>query len=107
MNELNKALGEITTIRRQMARRTEFRGYDPITLATTGVGAIGGAGTQAFWLPEPAKDIPAYLAIWISTAALSAGLIGTEMHARTRRIHSGMVDEMIRMAVEQFLPSAG
>jgi hypothetical protein len=29
------------------------------------------------------------------------------MYARTRRIHSGMADEMIRMAVEQFLPSAG
>jgi hypothetical protein len=29
------------------------------------------------------------------------------MHARTRRIHSGMADEMIWMAVEQFLPSAG
>jgi ABC-type cobalamin transport system permease subunit len=30
-----------------------------------------------------------------------------EMHARTRRIHSGLADEMIRVAVEQFLPSAG
>ena len=29
------------------------------------------------------------------------------MYARTRRIHSGMADEMIRMAVEQFLPSVG
>jgi len=29
------------------------------------------------------------------------------MFARTRRIHSGMADEMIHMAVEQFLPSAG
>ncbi|HJT69862.1 MAG TPA: hypothetical protein VJ731_06665, partial [Terriglobales bacterium] len=28
-----------------------------------------------------------------------------QMHARTRRIHSGLADEMIRMAVEQFLPS--
>lgn len=28
------------------------------------------------------------------------------MLARTRLIHSGMADEMIRMAVEQFLPSA-
>jgi hypothetical protein len=28
------------------------------------------------------------------------------MHTRTRRIHSGLADEMIRMAVEQFLPSA-
>jgi hypothetical protein len=29
------------------------------------------------------------------------------MYARTRRIHSGLADEMIRMAVEQFLPSVG
>ena len=29
------------------------------------------------------------------------------MFTRTRRMHSGMADEMIRMAVEQFLPSAG
>jgi hypothetical protein len=28
------------------------------------------------------------------------------MHTRTHRIHSGLADEMIRMAVEQFLPSA-
>jgi hypothetical protein len=48
----------------------------------------------------------AYLTIWIATAVLSAALIGAEMYARTRRIHSGMADEMIRMAVEQFLPSA-
>src|SRR6202043_2542833 len=33
--------------------------------------------------------------------------IATQMRARTRRIHSGMADEMIGMAVEQFLPSAG
>jgi hypothetical protein len=106
MNELNKALGDISSIRRQVARSTEFRGYGPMTLAGTGAAAIAAAGVQAFWLPEPIKNIPAYLAIWISTAALSAALIGTEMHARTRRIHSGMADEMIRMAVEQFLPSA-
>jgi hypothetical protein len=29
------------------------------------------------------------------------------MYTRTRRIHSGMADEMIRMAAEQFLPSVG
>ena len=45
--------------------------------------------------------------IWISTAVVSAALIGMQMYTRTRRMHSGMADEMIRMAVEQFLPSAG
>ena len=29
------------------------------------------------------------------------------MYTRTRRIHSGLSNEMLRMAVEQFLPSAG
>jgi hypothetical protein len=107
VNDLDKALGDIGSIRRQMARSTEFRGYGPVTLAATGATAILAAGAQAYWLPDPTKNISAYLAIWISTAALSAAVIGTEMYARTRRIHTGMADEMIRMAVEQFLPSAG
>jgi hypothetical protein len=107
MNDLNKALGDISSIRRQVAQSTEFRGYGPATLASTGVLAVASAGAQALWLPDPANHISGYLGIWIWTAALSATLIGMEMYARTRRIHSGMADEMIRMAVEQFLPSAG
>jgi hypothetical protein len=107
MNDLNKALGDISSIRRQMARSTEFRGYGPATLAATGVFAMIASGAQAVWLPTPSKDIPAYLTIWITTAVVSAALIASQMFARTRRMHSEMADEMIRMAVEQFLPSVG
>ena len=107
MNDLNKALGDISSIRRQVAHSTEFRGYGPATLASTGVLALAAAGAQGRWLPDPANHIAAYLSIWIWTAVLSSALIGMEMYARTRRIHSGMADEMIRVAVEQFLPSAG
>lgn len=107
MDDLNKALGDISSIRRQMARSTEFRGYGPATLAATGAFAILAATGQATWLPDPAKGINTYLATWITTAILSAALIAMQMLARTRRIHSVMADEMVRMAVEQFLPSAG
>jgi hypothetical protein len=107
MNDLHKALGDINSIRRQMARSTEFHGYGPATLAATGLLAILAAGAQALWLPDPANHIPAYLSIWISTAILSAGLIAVQTVTRTNRVHSGMADEMIRMAVEQFLPSVG
>jgi len=107
MNDLHKALGDISSIRRQVAHSTEFRGYGPATLASTGVLAVGAAFAQSFWLPDPANRVAAFLGIWIWTAVLSAAVIGLQMHARTRRIHSGMADEMIRMAVEQFLPSAG
>ncbi len=107
MSDLNKALGDISSIRRQMARSTEFRGYGPATLCATGGFALVAAAAQALWLPDAPRHIPAYLATWITTAVVSAGLIGMQMHTRTRRIPSGMADEMIRMAGEQFLPSAG
>lgn len=106
MSDLNKALGDISSIRRQMARSTEFRGYGPATLCATGLIAVLAAAWQALFIPDVPHRFSAYLAVWVGTAVISAALIGTQMHARTRRIHSGMADEMIRMAVEQFLPSA-
>jgi hypothetical protein len=106
MNDLYKALGDISSIRRQMASTTEFRGYGPATLATTGLFAILAAVAQALWLPDPAHHISAYLGVWVSTAVLSAALTGAQMYNRARRIHSGLSNEMLRMAVEQFLPSA-
>ena len=106
MSDLNKALGDINSIRRQMARSTEFRGYGPATLCATGLIAVLAAASQALLVSDAAHHFAAYLAIWASTAVFSAALIGTQMHTRTRRIHSDMADEMIRMAAEQFLPSA-
>jgi hypothetical protein len=107
MSDLHKALGDIRSIRRQMASSTEFRGYGPATLATTGVIAIAAAGVQARWLPDAVDHIQAYLSIWIATAVMSAALTGVQMYTRTRRMHSGLSDQMIRLAVEQFLPSVG
>ena len=106
MNDLHKALGDISSIRRQLARTTEFRGYGPATLATTGVFAVLAASAQAKWVSVPANEVAVYLSIWVWTAAISAALIGSQMLTRTRRLHSVLADEMIRMAVEQFLPSA-
>ncbi len=105
MSELDRALNDISTIRRQVAESTQFRGYGPVTLAGTGILAIAAAIMQWQWFPHPERQITAYVWIWIVTAMLSAALIGTEMFARTRRIHFGLADEMLRMAVEQFLPS--
>jgi len=107
MDDLAKALGAITDIRRQVAHSTEFRGYGPVTLAVTGLFAILAASGQAIWLPHPADRGLDYLTIWISTAVLSATLIGFHTFTRAHRVHSGMADEMIHMAVEQFLPSVG
>ncbi len=107
MSDLHNALGDISNIRRQMARSTQFRGYGPATLAGTGVVALLAAVAQAFWLPDPANHLQAYLSLWIGIAVLSSAIAGVQIYTRTRRLHSGLSDEMLRTAVEQFMPAVG
>lgn len=106
MRDIDRALAEINAIRSQMARGTEFRGYGPATFAATGfIAVLAGAG-QALWLKDPARSAAPYLTLWVIVAAVSIGLIGLDMVTRSRRIHSGLAEEMIHAAIEHFLPSA-
>ncbi|MGH9561310.1 MAG: hypothetical protein ACRD3S_07635 [Terracidiphilus sp.] len=105
MDDLTKALGDISTIRRQVAHTTEFRGYGPATLAATGGFALLGAGAQHLWIPEPATHVAQYAMLWSLAATISVALASIQMYTRSRRMHSGLSDEMIHMAVEQFLPA--
>jgi hypothetical protein len=105
MRDLEKALADISEIRSQMARGTEFRGYGPATLAATGGLALLAAIGQALWLRHPAEQVGLYIALWGATAGVSVTLIGLDMILRSRRIHSGLAQEMIWAAVEQFLPA--
>ena len=106
MQDLDKALAEINAIRSQMARDTQFRGYGAATFVATGVLAGLAAVGQAVWLPDPARTPATYLTLWVAVAAVSITMIGLEMVLRTRRIHSGLADEMIHAAIEHFLPAA-
>lgn len=106
MADLNRALVEIRSIRRQLAQTTEFRGYGPATLFATAILALFTGAAQAHWLPEPATHPAQYVALWLTTGVFCAALIATQMLTRANRLHSGMADEMIRMAVAQFLPAA-
>ena len=106
MQDLDKALAEINAIRSQMARDTQFHGYGAATFVATGLLAAAAAGAQAIWLPHPTLNAPAYLTLWVVVAAASIAMIGLEMVLRTRRIHTGLADEMIHAAVEHFLPAA-
>jgi hypothetical protein len=106
MTDLNRALVDIRNIRRQVAQTTEFRGYGPLTLSATAVLALLAGVVQSRWLPEPANSPVQYVALWLTTALLCAALIASQMIGRAKRLHSGMADEMIRMAVAQFLPAS-
>jgi hypothetical protein len=104
VKDLNDALDEITAIRAQIARSAEFRGFGPLTVAATGLLALGAAEFQARMLPAAEHDIASFLELWMTTALIAAVLIAAEMVIRTRVIHSGLAPEMIGSAVESLVP---
>jgi hypothetical protein len=105
MKDLDRALADITAIRSQLARGTQFRGYGPVTVAATGLLALLAATLQALYLPDPAATPMGYLALWSGMAALAVALTAAEMVARSRREHGGLADEMLYAAVEQYIPA--
>jgi len=106
MRDLQKALADISAIRGQMARGTTFRGYGPAALVATGCLALLAAVGQSVWLEDPARDVTSYLVLWIATATASVIIVGIEAVRRSRRVHSGLADDMLRAAAEDFLPAA-
>ena len=84
MHPLDKALGDITSIRRQVARTTEFRGYGALRSRPPASSPSSRPRRSRSWLPDPADHILVYLAIWVTTAIISATLIGVQ----TRHAHA-------------------
>lgn len=105
MRDVDRALADITSIRSQLAAGTMFRGYGPAVMAITGILAIATAGAQTIWPAQLAGDPVTLLACWIAAALVSAGLVGSEMLARSRRHHGGLADAMILSAMEKFMPA--
>jgi hypothetical protein len=104
MLELRQALDDISAIRTQVARETLFRGYGPLSVACSGILALGVAAAQSRWLTSANDNLKVFLLIWISTAAVAVFLSTLETIFRVRRVHSGIAMEMIQAAIEQFLP---
>lgn len=105
MRDLEKALTDIQAVRSQIARGTQFRGYGAAAFATTGVLALAAAGLQSALVPDAVADATSYIALWSVTALLSTAIIALDVVTRSRRIHSGLANEMVQAAAEQLLPS--
>ena len=98
-------MSEIHSIRNQVARGTEFRGYGPASIASSGLLAMLVAAVQAQWTAAQSTDVTMWVAVWACTAAVSVLLTGIDTFARARRVHVGFAREMVQSAVEQFLPA--
>lgn len=104
MRKLHEALAEIDAIRTQVARATQFRGYGPFSVAASGVLAFG---TGAYEAGQEPRDLPHFLFVWTTVAAVAVLLAAIEMVRRARRAHSSFAVPMIHTAIEQLLPSLG
>ena len=107
MNDFHKALADIGIIRQQLAAGTQFRGFGPAVVASSGLLAFAAAALQSAWRAgaSTADDPIGFFGIWVAVAVVSAALIGIEMRARTYRHHGGLADAMIVSAIENFLPA--
>lgn len=105
MRDLDRALADIVAIRSQIAASTAFQGYGPAAVAATGGLALVTTIGQALWLRDPTAEPLVFFAAWTATALAAAVIIWVEMRARSRRHHSGLADQMIYNAIEQFLPA--
>ena len=106
MTELQRALSEIHCIRSQVARGTEFRGYGPASIASSGLLAMLVAAGQSQWTARHSNaGLTFWVAVWVATAAVSVLLTGIDTFARARRVHGGFAREMVQSAGEQFVPA--
>lgn len=105
MPDLDRALLDISHIRAQLARGSEFRGYGPVTVAVTSILALLTASVQSCWIIDPMLQPHRYLYLWTFTAAACFALIMSEAVVRSRRAHGVMALSMLQSALEQFLPS--
>ena len=104
MKDVNRALSEIRSIRHEMARNTQFRGYGPLSTAFSGLLALGVAWFQSGWMHGD-QSFVACFGIWIGTAFVALLLSCIETLVRAQRVHSGLALEMIQSAIEQFVPA--
>jgi hypothetical protein len=103
--QLRDALAQISEIRQQMADAQVFRGYRSATTGFTALVAAGAAAVQAKWVPEPARQVNAYLAVWCAAALVSVVVVGLEMVIRCRRAGSPLQTQITRVVADQFVPS--
>ena len=102
MNDLDRALADLQTIKEQMARSTTFRGFGSEALLLTAAIAVLGGLFQARFVGDGAFGT--YVAYWLTIAAVSAGIISVEAVRRACALHPDMAGGILWSGLWQVLP---
>jgi hypothetical protein len=102
--ELREALDSIATIRRRMAETEVFRGYRALPVALSAVLALVAGFLQSSLVPQPADNVPGYIALWSAVALLSIAAAGLAMFLRDRMAGTSLTRPVTWLEVGQFVP---
>lgn len=105
MNDINRALADISDIHAQIATSRRFRGFGPGITAATGIFAMILGLAQHMWASTLFTFTTHLLLAWVILAIVCVALIGIEMFARARRLHGRFATGMTTNAIERFLPA--
>lgn len=106
MNDVERALSEISDIRSRLAASTRFRGYAPEAVALAGLAALALVLFQLLWPRQLAQDAFGQALIWGGVLIAGSTAIGAEAIGRCRRQHGGLAQAMLFGALRVVLPVA-
>lgn len=104
MNDIERALSEISDIRSQLAANTRFRGYAPEAVAMLGFLSLGIMLAQLVWPESLAASNRQQVLILIAVLVASAVTMATEAITRARKQHGGMAGAMLKGMYRAQLP---
>lgn len=104
MNEIERALSEISDIRSRLAASTRFRGYAPEAVAMIGFLSLVIVLAQMFWPDTLAASNEQQVLILAAVLVASGLTIATEAITRARSQHGGMAGAMLKGMVRAQLP---
>jgi len=104
VNDIERAISEISDIRSRLAASTRFRGYAPEAVAVIGLASLAIMLAQMEW-PESLAANSAQIALVWGIVLVASGLtVQGEAISRTRRQHGGMARAMLRGAMLTAMP---
>lgn len=105
MQDLDRALSDISLIREQLAKSCEFQAFGCLSISASGLLAFIVAMLQPHVLHFSTEHLLGFIGLWVATAAVSVVMIGVEATSRAHRVHGSLALPMLQTAIEHFCPA--
>ena len=104
MNDIERAISDISDIRSRLAASTRFHGYAPEAVAVIGLLSLAVVLAQLAWPGVLARDSAQVAVVWGIVIFASGTTMAAEAITRSRRQHGGMAGAMLRGAMRVAVP---